>query len=582
VITQKSGGTPQATFGLSEKCDEDLIAETPQNFILGMVVGQHPRYYREAGRPWIQRRMATSGEAMLMNARNSATLAVPAKYAVAGLLILAAGLFLYHASIYGDWAEDDAYITFRYAENLANGHGLVMNEGERVEGYSNFAWLLYAAAAIKGGVDPLAASRFAGLSAGLLTLFLSWKLACRLSPNTPAANTLAPLFLAASPMLARHSVSGLETSAFAAVLMSLPLLSEEAARTLLGRVALIVCALLLSLLRPEGIAFSIIFLCFPLLVAASTRNGNASIGGRSALANAIIFLCLFSVYYIWRWNYFDSLFTNTFYFKMTGGSAALRPGVHYTLDFLRENGGAALLGFALVLWTFDCSKNLLTKLSLVALVQVGIVVIAGGDWMYHYRFYTPLLPILAAAMAAGVGRVSEHHIGDGSRKLLKRSILLAVLLTSFLNIYKTERSVARLVLPSVNNEQYFPQSYQRVGEWIRENSDEGSLLAASDIGALSYFSKRTILDMFGLADSHISRTPGGLHSKSDSDYVLSRKPDMVALVEGLDENCQPYFRRLSDRTLYENAAFSGSYTPIRRFDIGYQNETVILYLRTKE
>ena len=33
---------------------------------------------------------------------------------------------------------DDAFISFRYVRNLLEGHGLVFNPGERVEGYSNF------------------------------------------------------------------------------------------------------------------------------------------------------------------------------------------------------------------------------------------------------------------------------------------------------------------------------------------------------------------------------------------------------------------------------------------------------------
>lgn len=33
---------------------------------------------------------------------------------------------------------DDAFISFRYARNLLEGHGLVFNPGEYVEGYSNF------------------------------------------------------------------------------------------------------------------------------------------------------------------------------------------------------------------------------------------------------------------------------------------------------------------------------------------------------------------------------------------------------------------------------------------------------------
>ena len=34
------------------------------------------------------------------------------------------------------WAQDDAYVSFRYARNLVRGHGLVYNVGEPVEGYT--------------------------------------------------------------------------------------------------------------------------------------------------------------------------------------------------------------------------------------------------------------------------------------------------------------------------------------------------------------------------------------------------------------------------------------------------------------
>ena len=41
---------------------------------------------------------------------------------------------------------DDAFISFRYVRNLIEGHGLVFNPGERVEGYTNFPWVLELAA----------------------------------------------------------------------------------------------------------------------------------------------------------------------------------------------------------------------------------------------------------------------------------------------------------------------------------------------------------------------------------------------------------------------------------------------------
>src|SRR5208282_4503087 len=45
------------------------------------------------------------------------------------------------------WGDDDAYISYRYARNLAEGKGLVFNPGEHVEAYSNFLYVLLTAPA---------------------------------------------------------------------------------------------------------------------------------------------------------------------------------------------------------------------------------------------------------------------------------------------------------------------------------------------------------------------------------------------------------------------------------------------------
>ncbi|NIV75186.1 MAG: hypothetical protein GWN37_10200, partial [Gammaproteobacteria bacterium] len=38
------------------------------------------------------------------------------------------------------WVADDVYITFRYCDNVLDGHGPVYNPGERSEGYTHFLW----------------------------------------------------------------------------------------------------------------------------------------------------------------------------------------------------------------------------------------------------------------------------------------------------------------------------------------------------------------------------------------------------------------------------------------------------------
>ena len=83
-----------------------------------------------------------------------AVLAAPvAVVAVASLLLIA------FASRFSDFVTDDAFITFRYAHNLLTGHGMVFNPGERVEGYTNFLWVLCSSVALFVGIDPETAAR---------------------------------------------------------------------------------------------------------------------------------------------------------------------------------------------------------------------------------------------------------------------------------------------------------------------------------------------------------------------------------------------------------------------------------------
>ncbi|HKH48474.1 MAG TPA: hypothetical protein VKM72_27745 [Thermoanaerobaculia bacterium] len=51
------------------------------------------------------------------------------------LLIAAAAVVRFQG-----WTVDDFYITYRYAENLAQGSGFVYNPGERVFGVSILGW----------------------------------------------------------------------------------------------------------------------------------------------------------------------------------------------------------------------------------------------------------------------------------------------------------------------------------------------------------------------------------------------------------------------------------------------------------
>src|SRR5512135_1099654 len=89
-------------------------------------------------------------------------------------LVLVLCLFTYFFLNVQD-LTDDAYIFLRYAKNFVEGHGLVFNVGERVEGYSSFLWVIMVSALMKAGVDPVLSVRILGFvfGAGIIVMLFA-------------------------------------------------------------------------------------------------------------------------------------------------------------------------------------------------------------------------------------------------------------------------------------------------------------------------------------------------------------------------------------------------------------------------
>ena len=92
------------------------------------------------------------------------------------LLAIPVVAFLVLQGVLGAGPVDDMFIFARYAENLAAGHGLVFNPGERVEGYSSPLWvsILGAAAALRLDVVT-AAPTLSALFAVATVILVSWQ-----------------------------------------------------------------------------------------------------------------------------------------------------------------------------------------------------------------------------------------------------------------------------------------------------------------------------------------------------------------------------------------------------------------------
>lgn len=136
---------------------------------------------------------------------------------------------------------EDAFILFRYAENLAGGHGIVWNVGQDpVEGATSFLWVIILAGASFVGFSIPSAAQVLGFSAAVITsLFLIHK-------HRTVEGVVLALVFTLSPITIQY-LSGFEAPLFS-LLIVLWFYLHEKRKYAIGAVV----ALLLGMVRPAG------------------------------------------------------------------------------------------------------------------------------------------------------------------------------------------------------------------------------------------------------------------------------------------------------------------------------------------
>ncbi len=311
------------------------------------------------------------------------------------LVVVIAGIVGWQVQLVGDWRVDDAYITFAFSKNLAQGRGLTFSYDLRVEGYTNFLWAVLNALPIKlmPERDPLEAARvlcFASL-AGLL--FATWRIARLFSGKLAAAS--AVLLLATWTDLIRATLSGLETVPHAMLVAFgsyyyLRELDRERKHSLWW----FSFAALMRISGMVGLAFVI---GFEVLVRIARRKLDVVGFLRWALPP----VALFAIYFAWRYWYYELPLPTTYYAKTLVDSMDPDRAARYIWDAARDLGVFPLLAFAAVLVArrFEARTAYLAS---VFLFEAVYILRVGGDWMPFNRFFIPVAALLVALFAGGL------------------------------------------------------------------------------------------------------------------------------------------------------------------------------------
>lgn len=434
-------------------------------------------------------------------------------------LVLAAEAWYYHPFL-----SDDALISLRYAKRLMSGLGLTWTDGERVEGYTNFLWVILTGLLGKLGFGYVWSARALGiLGAGVALVAAGieperWRLSL---PRWLVGGGL----LATSAPLAIWAVGGLEQGLMAGVLAFAlrALQANQDPRASARKLWPAAFAFaVLALLRADG----------AVLVAAALAGVVLGAPSRRASLPRVLRLALptclaLGLQLAFRLAYYGDFQPNTARVKLAFTAERVVNGLLYVAHGELAMGvvlASALAASLLALWR-GAGRRLVVPWA-IALGWCAYVAFVGGDIFPGYRQLVPVLVPLCQ-LAGDEAEVFWSRL-SARRALALGGLGAGLALNAGAGFFAAENRRAKA-------ERWEWDGYS-MGRTLRQAfASRRPLHAVDAAGALPFWSELPSLDMLGLNDRHIARAraPGfgtGFlgHELGDGAYVFRRKPDLIS------------------------------------------------------
>ncbi len=455
--------------------------------------------------------------------------------------IVAFTLFVILSMCFIGYSTDDIYISYRYAENMSNGYGLVFNKYEApVEGYTNFLWTLMLAWAAWVRLPlPETATLFSIIFSASLILFMGVWANRQRHYQSFFPNSVPMIILASHPSLSLWSGTGMETPFFSwlIVLGSVVMSWEDRRWSSGGWISGFIWSLA-ALTRPEGILIGPMIIVLNFFESREFTRQKREVLLKRFTAFAVPVMW----HFMWRKFFYGEWLPNTFYAKTGNHGELIYTGLTYSAHFLLEGG--FLLLFLMILGLFVRPRicGIWTSLCTV-LVYFMYVIWVGGDWMPGYRFFLPILPLMI--MPASVFIVWLFH-RDSRAGFITLSIVVAYM--SLTGLLGQRAFIQNSLISTIKNGSPPVDVLVELGLHLREVAPSYAVIAVVPAGKVPYYSKLQSIDMRGLCDRHIAGTeipkdikhslPG--HLKRDPQYVLNLKPDYIILSGAIrKENLPP-------------------------------------------
>jgi len=449
---------------------------------------------------------------------------------IAALLLcaLTLTLFVWNVNRYS-FLGDDAFISFRYARNLVEGHGLVWNPGERVEGYTNFLWVVLMAMGMLFKIAPEVLSNILGTASGVAVLLLLVRLGAKYHGWRSPVIWLPPVVLATSRTFTAWCTGGLAAMFFTMlVFLALVRFADEREKPELSPCLSSLLFAAAALTRPEGNIFAAVAGVFFLV---GLFQGKRRI--KAFVLWLLPFAAIVGAHLIWRRYYYGYWLPNSFYAKVSGfwGEQAY----HYLSMFHRDY--KVFLFAPVALLPVIVRRHFIDGLFAASIAAyLAYVVYVGGD-RFEFRFLVPLLPLFYWLLAEGIALIaSVGKVRQGVRRIafvVAAGLALTLWVSTYLGSTRPEAKKTRYDIASIEEIRAYAERRAREGKFLRELIERRLLpddlvLCVTGAGAVPYYSGLPTVDLYGMNDTtiaHMEISERGViaHEKrGSSDYMRER------------------------------------------------------------
>jgi hypothetical protein len=436
------------------------------------------------------------------------------------------GLGLCIVIVFPHFTADDAFILFRYADNLANHGQLTWNIGEpTIEGYTGCLLPAILSGLIEMGFDPVTCSHFIGtlamfVAGGLIGLLLA-EMGCSF-----LARALVTILFFTAPINIVHALSGLETMVFSCSLIASAYCLHETCLSA-GRgnfksywsCSLLTVLFIMTLIRPEGCAAAGIF-----ILATFCSMGSAGEGRRLfSIRVAAIFGLPSLLYLAWKYSYYGQFLPLPYYVKRYVGQGPINPAtvgnlvlwfIVYCSIPLAATGICLLakkrqssLGRPSTAPSWQAMRMTFVPLAVFCVVLASVYLRSNLQMNFTFRFWVPFYAVFLMAAAVLWDRLltstqtMKHSPWVGLRNGVTGITLLfavgvqvgifAYLLPKEAHCYAAYKDIV--------------DQGQTAGKLLRRwFSPTDTLIVHIDAGAAPFWSRMRTVDFGGLNDKYLA------------------------------------------------------------------------------